>query len=121
MVLTFALALISCGTKEIAIVSPLFIMLTDWFFIAQGDWHIFKKRIPLHILFFLTVLGIYIYLLKTIISSETYLELSMVAHNNIGNVLTENPAEPIKPLHFFISQFKVILHYLMNVYMALFH
>ena len=36
----------------------------------------------------------------------------MTVKNNIGNVITHNPTQMITPWHFFISQFKVILHYL---------
>ncbi len=36
----------------------------------------------------------------------------MEARNNIGNILTDKATDKILPLHFFISQFKVILHYL---------
>jgi tetratricopeptide (TPR) repeat protein len=36
-----------------------------------------------------------------------------VAKNNIGNVITANPADIITPLNFLMSQFKVILHYFM--------
>ena len=36
----------------------------------------------------------------------------MEARNNIGNVLTEDPGQKIYPLHFLISQFKVVLHYI---------
>ena len=38
--------------------------------------------------------------------------LKMAVKNNIGNVLTHNPAIQITPYYFFISQFKVVLHYL---------
>jgi tetratricopeptide (TPR) repeat protein len=40
------------------------------------------------------------------------LTLQHTAINNIGNVLTENPQERIRPWPFFISQFKVVLHYI---------
>ena len=34
------------------------------------------------------------------------------ARNNIGNIITQDPTSLIKPWAFFISQFKVVLHYL---------
>ena len=37
------LGYVSCGTKEIAIMSPIMLLLIDWFFIAQGDLKKIKK------------------------------------------------------------------------------
>ena len=42
--LFFALAALSCGTKEIAIISPILVMLFDWFFVAQGNVRSFISR-----------------------------------------------------------------------------
>jgi len=38
--------------------------------------------------------------------------LQMEARNNIGNLLTEKFTDKITPLHYCISQFKVMLHYI---------
>jgi len=109
--LFFTLGLFSCGTKEIAIISPALIVLFDWFFVAQGDWKSLKKRIPLLALFGLFIFGIYIYFLKPSFFTNI-LGLQKVAKNNIGNVITQRPGQIITPWVFFISQFKVIIHYL---------
>lgn len=109
--LFFVLAAFSCGTKEIAIISPLLIMLVDWFFVAQGDIRSFTSRLWLHALLFLTVVGWYLYFLKPGFFTNI-LGLQMQVKNNIGNVITHNPKQMITPWIFFISQFKVILHYL---------
>jgi len=101
----------SCGTKEIAIVSPLLLILVDWFLVAQGSWPALKKRAPFHALVALCVFGMYLYLLKPQFFINLF-GLSMEARNNIGNVLTEKASDKILPLHFCISQFKVILHYI---------
>src|SRR5204863_8733028 len=58
-----------------------------------------------------TVGSIYVYLLKPTFFTNI-LGLKLVAKNNIGNVITNEPTAIITPLHFFLSQFKVILHYL---------
>lgn len=110
-ILLFVLATFSCSTKEIAIISPFLLMLFDWFFIAQGSVQSFKKRLLLHGAYLVTIFGIYLYFLKPHFFIKM-LGLKIEARNNIGNVLTENPTDKILPLHFFISQFKVILHYL---------
>jgi len=107
----FAFAILACGTKEIAIISPVMILLVDWFFVAQGDWESLKKRAYIHIPLFLLVVSIYIYFLKPKFFTDI-LGLQRVAKNNIGNVITQNPVAKITPWMFFRSQFKVILHYL---------
>ncbi len=100
----------STGTKEIAIVSPFLLMLTDWFFIAQGNWKSYKKRIPIHLTILITVFGFYLYFLKPTFFIKL-LGFQHLANNNMGNIITQNPTEYITPGLFFISQFKVILHY----------
>ncbi|OGB84054.1 hypothetical protein A3F66_06055 [candidate division TM6 bacterium RIFCSPHIGHO2_12_FULL_32_22] len=106
----FLLAFLSSGTKEIAIVSPFLVLLIDWFFIAQGEWKQFKKRIFFHISLFIFVFGLYAYLMKP----QFFLNIfgfKVEAKNNIGNLLNSNYQQPITAWQFFISQFKVILHY----------
>ncbi len=110
-VVFFTLAALSCGTKEIAIISPFLLLTFDWFFIAQGNMQLLKRRLPLHAAFFITIFGIYMYFLKPAFFVNIF-GLKMEARNNIGNVLTDKSTDKILPLHFFISQFKVILHYL---------
>lgn len=107
----FALALLSCGTKEIAIISPALLLLFDWFFIAQGKWESLKKRALLHASIALFIFGIYLYFLKPGFFTSI-LGLQRTANNNIGNVITQKPGIQITPWMFFRSQFKVILHYL---------
>jgi tetratricopeptide (TPR) repeat protein len=107
----FILGFICAGTKEIAIVSPILILMTDWFFVAQANIHDLKKRWWVHALLFSIVIGMYVYFLKPAFFKNA-LGLAIEARNNIGNVLTDSPAQPIKPIHFFISQFKVIVHYI---------
>lgn len=107
----FISAILACGTKEIAIIAPALLALIDWFFVAQGDWCSFKKRFFLHGTLMLLMCGIYAWFLKPTFFTEI-LGLQKVAKNNIGNVITAQPNDVITPYLFFISQFKVILHYL---------
>lgn len=109
--LLFIVGILSCGTKEITIVSPVLLLLVDWFFIAQGDMQSLKKRLWIYGVLTVLVFSIYIYFLKFAFFSNL-VTLKMEARNNIGNVLTDKASDKILPLHFFISQFKVILHYL---------
>ncbi len=111
LIIFLFLGFVSAGTKEIAIVSPFLTLLIDWFFVAQGNWNDLKKRIWIHSFLMIVVWGMYLYFLKPSFFKNA-LGLQMQAFNNIGNVLTEQRSDPITPLHFFISQFKVVLHYL---------
>ena len=107
----YTLALFSCGTKEITIVLPFLLVLVDWFFIAQGSWQDIKKRRGTHLLLFFLITLMYVYLLKPHFFYQA-LGLQSIARNNIGNIITKDPLASITSGAFFISQFKVILHYL---------
>ena len=111
LILLFMLAVLSCGTKEIAVVSPFLLIIIDWFFVAQGSWESFKKRIPFHLAYLTLIFGIYMHYLRPSFFSKT-VTLNNIARNNIGNILNENYLQPIMPLHYFISEFKVMLHYI---------
>jgi protein O-mannosyl-transferase len=107
----FATAILSCGTKEIAIVSPALVLLIDWFFIAQGSRKSFKSRLLLHLFLGLIICGTYFYFLKPQFFANI-LSLQTHAVNNFGNKISENyVAGKILPTDFLISQFKVVLHY----------
>ncbi len=106
-----ALCVISCGAKEITIVLPFLIPVIDWFFIAQGSWQSLKKRLWAHALIAITIWGCYLWLLGKNFFIYVF-SLSIEHTNTIGNVLTESANQKITAGPFFISQFKVILHYL---------
>ena len=44
LVILFSLLFCATGTKEIAIITPVLILLTDWFWLAAGDIKKIKKR-----------------------------------------------------------------------------
>lgn len=109
--LLFVLAAFACGSKEIVMVTPVLLILLDWFFVAQGSWASLKQRWWVHTLMFVIILGLYLYFLKPSFFSSI-LGMKMELHNNLGNRLTEEVGEKITPYYFCISQFKVVLHYL---------
>lgn len=109
--LLFCLAFISCGTKEIAILSPFLMILLDWFFVAHGSWSSLKQRWWVHGILLCIVTFMYIFFLKLSFFTNI-LSLNMQVNNNIGNIITAAPKDTIGPWQFFISQFKVILHYI---------
>ena len=109
--LYFVLAAFSCGSKEIAIMSPLLVMLVDWFFVAQGSWPEMRKRLLFHACSCATVYGFYLYFLKPEYFTSIF-SFGMRTANNLGNVITATPLAPITSGAYCISEFKVILHYL---------
>lgn len=104
-------AFLSCGTKEITIVLPFLLALIDWCFVAQGSWVQFKQRTWLHVSIFCLIFTAYMYLLKPKFFYELF-GLKMAVKNNKGNILTHHASTMITPGYFFISQFKVVIHYL---------
>lgn len=105
------LSAFATGTKEIAVVLPFITVIVDWFFVAQGDWNDFKNRIPLHLGYAAIVFGLFFrygYLVPRNIANT----LATPVHNNRGNILTPTSQEYITTYYYFITQFKVILHYI---------
>jgi protein O-mannosyl-transferase len=107
--LGFAAAFISCGTKEIVIVAPVLLALIDWFFIAEFNFEKFKSRWFYYFVLTGIIFSTLLYYLKPKFLLDV-IGLKMATVNNRGNILTSTPIESIKPLHFLISEFKVILH-----------
>ena len=105
------LGFISCGTKEIAIMSPIMLIVIDWFFIAQGDWKKLKKRIPFYLLLTGILVIQYLRVLKPYFFKNQLLG-KIELNNNMGNVITQVAGQKITRWNYFISQFKVILHYM---------
>ncbi len=109
--ITLLLGIISCGTKEIIIITPFLVLLIDWFFLSKGDWKELKTRILLLFALTVSMLSCFCVLVRPSYFIEL-VTLNTKYLNNAGNMLTAQPETIITPAHFFISQFKVILHYL---------
>lgn len=107
---SFLLAAFSVGTKEIIIVLPALILAFDWFFLAEGELSLFKKRLLIHAGYFLIIFGL---LYKFQIASPHYISTIVTTPlaNNRGNILTTSVHDKITLFPYFISQFKVLLHY----------
>lgn len=116
-------AALSTGTKEIAIISPVALLIVDYFFLSphQGGGDKSRRssrsegglfsRWWLYVLVGTIVVGCYLYFLKPAFFFEIF-SLNKVIRNNIGNVVTTDPKAMIGPWIYFISQFKAIVHYL---------
>jgi len=104
------LALLGTGSKEIFIVAPVLMVLVDWFFIAEGDQRMLISRWWLYALIGITVLTAYLYYLQPSYFMRV-LKGNIEVVSNVGNTLTEGRLDLITPWAFFISQFKVIVHY----------
>jgi tetratricopeptide (TPR) repeat protein len=106
----FVNLILATSTKEIAIITPFLILLTDWFWLSCGDLKSLKKQVWLHLGLFSTTFIIYGYYLKPAFFWKLMTWQQSVAFND-GNLLTSS-AGSISQYQFLISQFKVILHYL---------
>lgn len=110
-ILSFACAALAAGTKEIIIVLPFLVLLIDWFFVAQGNVNEFKSRLWIHASYFFIIFGLFYWYGY----AQPHAIKSLATHavqNNRGNILTSSPQEHITLYPFFISQFKVIAHYI---------
>lgn len=100
-----------CGSKEIAVVTPLLAILIDLFWFSDFSWEKFKPRLFYHAFYFFFTMFIMINLLKPTFFKKL-LSLGIESFNNRGNILTSNPMEKITAYQFLISEFAVMLHYL---------
>jgi len=110
IVVLLLLGALSSGTKEITIACPFLIMLLDWFFVAHGDLNLFKRRWFLHCAIFSVVFFFFMYTYE-LLPFLKRISFAATEPNNSGNVVTADPHEVITKYQFFISQFKVFLHY----------
>lgn len=109
--ISFVLAAFGVGTKEGYVVLPVLLALFDWFFLAEGDWAVFKKRLFIHGVYFFIVLSLLAYFGIFKIHYIKTVSLTPLA-NNRGNILTSGVQEKITLPLYALSQFKIILHYI---------
>ena len=110
--LSAIISIISFGSKEIIIVTPILFFICDWFFLANSEWQNLKTRIWYHATFALIFYTVFFARYMDFSFFTRAISLKMVTANNRGNILTNHAQDVIKPLEFLISEFKVILHYL---------
>ncbi len=109
---TTILMIFAAGTKEIVIVAPVLVLLFDWFLLAEGDWSVFKKRLIIHGILLMAMLGTLSKLGYTPTPKTISTMVTTPLRNNRGNTVTESPTERITAVPYFISQFKVLVHYM---------
>ncbi len=109
--LSMLVAILSCGTKEIIVVTPFLIILVDWFFISQSKWTNFKKRFYWY-MGFASIFTVILFRYIDFNFFKQAISLSLTTGNNRGNIITHNAYDMITAPHFLISQFKVLLHYI---------
>ncbi len=108
---SFIAAYVGCGSKEIIVVLPGLVMLTDFVLFAQIDLKQFLKRLPLHLLLGAVMfvglerIGVYV---RRIVREAPKVELP----NNRGTLITEKPREIIKPNLYRWTQPKILFHYM---------
>lgn len=109
--LSLVLVVFAAGTKEIIITLPFLVLLVDIVFIAQGNFKELSKRLVFHILLFIILfLSLAQFGFFPIKFAKNMASTAIL--NNRGNILTNNIDQKIESSHFFISQFKILLHYL---------
>ena len=106
-----AVAAVGSCTKEIFVVTPLLIVLFDWFFITQGNWSALKQRVFLHALVGIIIVGMFVYFADLGFFSKLW-NFSYTAQNGAGSLVTQDYTNDITTWPYIMSQFKVILHYL---------
>lgn len=111
LALITAFGILSCGTKEIAILSPLMLILFDWFFISQGDSSEIKKKWLFFVSYTALIAIQYMRYLNFSFLKNSFLGTAVLP-NNIGNVITTSAEQTINPLTYLFSQFKVVTHYI---------
>ncbi|MCB9493095.1 MAG: tetratricopeptide repeat protein [Epsilonproteobacteria bacterium] len=109
--ISFVLAACATGTKEIVVALPFLVLLVDWFFIAEGDHEKVLQRWMVHAAYFAIV---FLLMMKygIVKPSNVASLVSAPLSNHRGNILTDQASQDITFFPFFISQFKVVLHYL---------
>lgn len=100
-----------CGSKEIAVVTPILAILIDLFWFSDFSWEKFKPRLLYHLFYFLFTMFVMFHLLKPTFFKQL-LSFGIESFNNRGNILTSNPMQKITAYQFLISEFSVMLHYL---------
>lgn len=107
----FSAALLATGTKEIVIITPLLLLLIDWWFLAQGNRREIASQWGLYVGLSTLLLIAYGYLLKPAFF-KNILTFNTATTSTLGNPLTSQPDAIIRPWNYLISEFRVILHYL---------
>lgn len=113
---------LSCGSKEIFVLAPVFMFLIDLFILHKGSLAgLLKERKNFYIFygsFFVMLVCWYVLDFSRILQSKMMPDVGGVVssyfhnNNNLGNVLTHDPREKITSFSFFISQFRATMHYI---------
>ena len=109
--LFFVFALLARGTKELVIVLPFLLVLVEWFFVAQEEWSAFRKRLGIGLVIASLLFIAILYQLSFKYAWDVF-SFNTATVNNRGNILSSHAFDPITPWGFFISQFRVLVHYI---------
>jgi len=105
------LTFLSSGTKEIAVVTPVLLVLVDWFFVAEENWANFKNRAFYYMIFAVVFVSAALtYFGWPMIKNSILLKSATM--NNRGNILTPSAFDVITPYMYLISEFKILVHYI---------
>jgi protein O-mannosyl-transferase len=114
--------LLSCGTKEIFVLTPILMVLIDFIALSRGSVRtMLQERGYFYFcygLFFAALVGWYIFDFRLFPQAgkaagfQTGIGEYLHNTNNLGNVLTLDSNQKITSMSFFISQFRAVMHYL---------
>jgi protein O-mannosyl-transferase len=106
-------AISACAINSLVVVLPALLLLIEWFFASQTQWTIFKKRFWLPVLI-AAALGAFAVAALGVDAIKKAMTLSLAVANNRGNIVTTNPFDVITWWQFLMTQFGVVVHYLLN-------
>lgn len=121
--------IISAGTKEIFVLSPILMFFIDVTIFNNGSIKsTIQARWGFYFFYTSLIAGlVFWYLLDyaKILTDEAIPKLHQSIegylnnHNNLGNVLTQNSVQNIRPIAFLMSQFRTIMHYFQLIFMPM--
>jgi len=106
-ILTLITIILTTGAKETSLLIPVVILLIDLFFLKKET---FKKRILIHLSILIILLSTHFFMgqIKHFFNIATF---NIEAPNSHGAHITTTD-DKIKPFQYFISEFKVMIHYI---------
>ncbi|MBL4588322.1 hypothetical protein JKY79_03180, partial [Candidatus Babeliales bacterium] len=102
---------IAAGSKEIMIVIPFLIGMTEYTFFAQGDLKKWSQTMLTYLPIFLILYGTFM-MFSCPFSVKQVMSLDIALDNNRGNILTSGLDQKITSWHFLSGQFRIMVHYI---------
>lgn len=105
------LCFIAAGTKEIMIVIPFLVGITEYTFFSQGNIKKWATSMLMYLPLFIILYGTFLHFSRPF-SLEQVLTFNIHLDNNRGNILTNSLDQKISSFHFLSGQFRIMMHYI---------